>query len=67
MEERFEGLETKAAYQENTIDALNTVIIQQQDQIDALRKRLDELEAQVKSILPSIIRHRDQETPPPHY
>ncbi len=67
MEKRFEYLETKLIYQEKTIEDLNDVVIKQQGQIDDLLKKLLALEEHTKLILPSIIRSRDEESPPPHY
>ena len=44
MDSRLENLETKIAYQDDTIEALNEVVCQQQ-------KKLDELEAACKYLL----------------
>ena len=44
MEERLEKLETRLAYQDQTIEALNEVVTRQQDQIDRLERSLQALE-----------------------
>jgi len=67
MENALEYLETKLAYQEKTIEDLNEVVTNQQNQIDDILKKLLALEEHTKVILPSIIRNRDEESPPPHY
>lgn len=43
MEERFEKLETRLAYQDKTVEALNEVVTRQQDQIDRLACELQSL------------------------
>ncbi len=67
MEKRFVYLETKLIYQEKIIEDLNEVVTNQQNQIDEFSKRLLALEEHTKIMLPSIIRNRDEESPPPHY
>ena len=43
MEDRFEILETRLAYQDKTVEALNEVVTRQQDQIDRLERELQSL------------------------
>lgn len=64
MEDRIIELETKVAYQDRTIEALNEVVTRQQDQIDRLEERLRSLRARVQSAIaePDI-----PDEPPPHY
>ena len=62
---RIQILEEKFEYQEQTIDALNEVIIEQQDQINGLEKqfiRLQELLVAGQETPPE-----GQEPKPPHY
>ena len=40
MEDRLVVLETKVAYQDHTIEALNAVVTEQQEQIDQLKKQI---------------------------
>ncbi len=44
MEDRLEILETRLAYQDQTVEALNEVVTRQQDQIDRLERSLQALE-----------------------
>ena len=44
MEDRLEKLETRIAYQDQTVEALNEVVTRQQDQIDRLERALQALE-----------------------
>lgn len=43
MDKRITELEIKVAYQEDTIQQLDSVICRQQDQIDALKKQFKRL------------------------
>ncbi len=43
MEDRFERLETRLAYQDKTVEALNEVVTRQQAQIDRLERELQAL------------------------
>ena len=44
MEDRLEKLETRLAYQDQTVEALNEVVTRQQDQIDRLERSLQAME-----------------------
>ncbi len=44
MEDRLEKLESRLAYQDHTIEALNEVVTRQQDQIDRMERSLKDLE-----------------------
>ncbi len=64
FEERVQRLEEKFEYQDNTIEALNQVIIDMQKEIDLLRENYQDLKKVVATIdqsepIPNI--------PPPHY
>jgi SlyX protein len=63
--ERLETLETRIAHQDRTIEELNAVVTQQWTAIEQLRRRLDAMEAQVRS--GSYIADPSSERPPPHY
>lgn len=58
-------LEEKSAYQEQTIDALNDVIIDQQAQLNSLEEQLSRLRA----LLTTVHDRPDEgeDPPPPHY
>ncbi len=51
MEERLEFLETRLAYQDQTVEALNEVVTRQQDQIDRLERELKLLQAAFKNAM----------------
>lgn len=65
-DERFEALETKLAFQEDTIAQLNDALIEQQS-------RIDDLETSVRTLLERIDEEPDlpsltpQDERPPHY
>ncbi len=51
MEERLELLETRLAYQDKTVEALNEVVTRQQDQIDRLERDLQLLKDILKNAM----------------
>ncbi|PHM28848.1 SlyX family protein [Xenorhabdus budapestensis] len=67
IEQRFEQLETKLAYQEVTIEALNQEVRKQQVEIDKLKEHLKLMAERLKAHQSSIIAPLSEETPPPHY
>jgi len=66
-EDRLADIETKLAFQENTIKDLNDAVCHQQKQIDALNETLKQLIDQIKdsSILTPGRNLKDEK--PPHY
>jgi SlyX protein len=66
LRERFEALETKASFQDRTIDTLNEVVTAQQNQIDRLDERVRKLEEIAHALEPGGV-DPDEEPPPPHY
>ncbi|WP_338884133.1 MULTISPECIES: SlyX family protein [Xenorhabdus] len=67
FERRFVQLETKLAYQEATIEALNQEVIKQQIETDRLKEQLKLIAERLKNHQTSIIAPLSEETPPPHY
>ena len=65
--EKLEVLETQQAFQEDTIDALNQVIIQQQKDIEQLHLKVGILQERVKQTIESGSEVETDEPPPPHY
>jgi SlyX protein len=63
--ERLEALETRIAFQDQTIEELNATITAQWRQIDLLTRKLDQMEQQVRSGVH--IADPSTEPPPPHY
>lgn len=65
MESRLVELEKKMAFQEDTIEQLNQVVIGLQKKVSFLEAELKRLkEQQVSS---GYIKKADEEVPPPHY
>jgi len=65
MQERLIELERKISYQDKLLQELNEVIF-------AMSKRLDQLESRQKALNDrlangNIVKHLEDETPPPHY
>ena len=67
MQDRLAEVETRIAFQEQTIQQLNEVVTGQQDEIDRLAREVEELRAQLLTLAPSLVERRDDEAPPPHY
>ncbi|MEJ2179271.1 MAG: SlyX family protein [Gammaproteobacteria bacterium] len=67
MEERINELESRLAFQDDTIQKLNDVIVEQQQQIDQLSIQMSELKEQIQSLVPVLVADEAQEIPPPHY
>ena len=63
----IEELQTKVAFQEHTIEALNDALSSQQKQLDDLAFKVRHVVDRVKSIEPYNIAKQSEETPPPHY
>ena len=63
----IEEFQTKVAFQEYTIEALNDALSSQQKQLDDLAFKVRHVVDRVKSIEPSNIAKQSEETPPPHY
>ena len=66
LEERVTELETRLAFQDDTIQALNDELVEQQKRLErlqvqfaALARRQEELQGQVGIV--------ESEAPPPHY
>jgi SlyX protein len=62
---RLEALETRIAFQDQTIEELNATITAQWRQIDLLTRKLEQVEQQVRSGVH--IADPSTEPPPPHY
>ena len=65
LADRLEALETRIAFQDQTIEELNATITAQWKQIDLLTRKLSQMEEQVRS--GSQIADPSTELPPPHY
>ena len=67
MNKRVTELETRLAFQDQTIQELNEALIDQQRQIDGLREELERLREQIGASGVSNVASPSEETPPPHY
>jgi len=67
VENRLIELETRLAFQDNSLQELNTVVVRQQREIDALTRELEMLKAQLRTLAPDLVANRADEAPPPHY
>lgn len=67
MQERLDELETRIAFQDDTIQALNDVCTRQQEELSQLTRELEKLKAYVQTLTPPAVAHESEETPPPHY
>ena len=67
LEERLTEIESRVAFQDDTIQQLNDVIIRQQQDIELLTEELQMLKQQMQTLAPSLVVDQAQETPPPHY
>jgi len=66
-EERLTEIESRVAFQDDTIQQLNDVIVRQQHDIEYLKEELLLLKQQIETLSPSLVVDQAQETPPPHY
>ena len=67
METRLVELETRVAFQEDTIQQLNDTVTQQQFQLEHLARELQSIKARLSALTPSNVASEAEETPPPHY
>ncbi len=66
-ESRLTELEIRLTHYEDTIEALNQVVIRQSRDIETLQIQLQHLNKKLKSAQGSIVADEKDETPPPHY
>lgn len=66
MEQRLIDLETRQAFQEDTLEQLNEVVVELRSQVDALIQRLKVAEERLERLEPNIISSLEDDKPP-HY
>jgi len=66
MNKELIELETKIAFQEDLIQALNRTVAGQQQELVELRRDMQELQTQLRALAPSLSSTITDE-PPPHY
>lgn len=67
MESRWVDLETRLAFQEESIDQLNRSVAEQRQAIEQLRAQLAELALSLRQLAQSAPQVSSEESPPPHY
>ena len=67
MENKIIELQSKLAFQDETINDLNEVITDQQQQLDQLREEIRLLGLRIASVAESSSTSDEKEPPPPHY
>lgn len=60
-------LQTKVAFQDQTIEELNQALIHQQFALDKLQNQVRQLAEKLQGVAGSQVASRAEETPPPHY
>lgn len=65
--ERLEYLESRVAFQDDTIELLSRELAEQQKLQDKMRHQLDAVIKRLRETAPSQIASQAEETPPPHY
>ncbi|MDZ7803321.1 SlyX family protein [Thiohalophilus sp.] len=66
MEQRIEQLETRVAFQDETLNRLSEIIAEQRRELDQLQQEMAELKARFREIRLSAVNPQEQENPP-HY
>jgi SlyX protein len=66
MQNELVALETKLAFQEDLIQALNRTVSAQQQELLELRRDVEQLQTQLRALAPSLGDGITDE-PPPHY
>jgi SlyX protein len=67
LDTRIVDLESKVAFQDDTIESLNDALSQQQQQLAQITYKMNHMVERLKSMRPSNIATQDEEAPPPHY
>jgi SlyX protein len=66
MREDLTELQTKLAFQDDTLQSLNQTVIRQQQEIQELKLELTELKERLQEVVAGTAERKD-EPPPPHY
>ncbi|WP_431482518.1 SlyX family protein [Pseudomonas solani] len=67
LEERINELETRLAFQDDTIQALNDVLVLQQRVVERLQLQLAALAKRQEELIGQFGGGGDDDVPPPHY
>lgn len=66
MESRLAELETRLAFQDQTVESLNATVADQARRLDALQAEVAALKSYVHALLP-LLQETDTQDTPPHY
>jgi SlyX protein len=66
-DERLIDIESRIAFFEDAQQQLSGVIARQEKELEHLTRRVQDLEAHLRQVLPSLVGDIDKEPPPPHY
>ena len=66
MENRLIELETRLAFQDDALQALNAALVRQAQEIAVLIREVEALKSQLRTLAAAAASH-EHETPPPHY
>lgn len=67
LQERIDHLESRLAFQDDTIEQLNQALTLQQQDLDKLRHQMSLIINRMKEMVVSQVASQSEETPPPHY
>lgn len=67
MQNRLDELETRLAFQDETLQTLNAEVARQQREITLLTQEIAALKAHLRALAADLPASRGQEPPPPHY
>lgn len=67
LQQHISELESRLAFQEQTLQELNEVIARQDEQMMRMQVQLQYLAKKLKEVSPSQLASEQEETPPPHY
>lgn len=67
MNEQLTDLQTRLAFQEDSIEELTRTVARQAQEMNELRHELEGLQRQLRALTPSNIASEAEEKPPPHY
>jgi len=67
MSARIDALEVRIAYQDRTIEDLNTIVTTQWKQIDELTKQVGRMADRLRNVEENAPSSGEPEPPPPHY
>ena len=67
MEQRLDELETRFAFQDNTVQELNDALTDQQRQIEQQRIELDNLYQRIAALSAALPLQQEEDETPPHY